>query len=64
MVKNALERKSHEVIELGAKELSYSFALSLREKGNNLSLIASVETPFILKVSQISKNEEIGRAHV
>ena len=51
MVRNALESKSHEVIELGAKELSHSFDLSLREKGNNLSLIASAETLFILKVS-------------
>ena len=58
MVRNALERKSHEVIELRAKELSYSFALSLKEKGINLSLIASVENPFILKVSQISKNDD------
>ena len=57
MVRNALESKFHEVIELGAKELSHNFALSLREKGNNLSLIASAETPFILKVSQISRND-------
>ena len=54
---NSLESKSHEVIELGAKELSHTFTLSLREKENNLNLIASVETPFILKVSQISRND-------
>ena len=57
MVRNALESKPHEVIELGAKKLSHSFALFLREKGNNLSIIASAETLFILKVSQISKND-------
>ena len=57
MVRNALESKSHEVIEFRAKELSHNFALSLRENGNNLSLMASVDTPFILKVSQMSRND-------
>ena len=57
MVRNVLESKSHEVIEFGAKELSHNFALSLRENGNNLSLMVSVEIPFILKVSQISRND-------
>ena len=56
-MRNALDSKSHEVIEFGAKELSHNFALSLRENGNNLNLMASADTPFILKVSQISKND-------
>ena len=56
-VRKAFDSKSLEVIELGFNELSHSLALSLKEKGNSLSLIASRLTPFILKVSQISKNE-------
>ena len=41
------------VIKPAGRELSHSFALSFKEKGNNLSRIASLLTPLCLKVSHI-----------
>lgn len=52
--KNACDNCSHVVIESGGSEWSHARALSLIEKGNNLSLKASLETPFIFIVSQYS----------
>ena len=43
-------------------ELSHALALSVKENGNNLSLIASSEAPLTLNISQISK--KIGNVEI
>ena len=43
------------LIDPVGREFNQSLALSLKEKGNNLNLIASSDTPLYLKVAQISK---------
>ena len=51
LARNTLLRSSQVVIKLGGIESNQSRALSLREKGNNLSHIASSEAPLHFKVS-------------
>ena len=51
LARNTLLRSSQVVIELGGRESNQSRALSLREKGNDLSRIASGEAPLHFKVS-------------
>ena len=56
LFKNISVKSSHVVIEFGGNELSQLFALSLKENGNNLNLMASSEIPLCLNVSQSSRN--------
>jgi hypothetical protein len=46
------------VMEPGGKLFSHVLALSFKEKGNILSLMASSEAPLILKVLHISRKLE------
>jgi hypothetical protein len=43
------------MMDLAGNDFTQDFAISLREKRKSLKLISSLETPFILKVSQVSK---------
>ncbi|KAI3810403.1 hypothetical protein L1987_20015 [Smallanthus sonchifolius] len=53
--RNFWARSSHVVIDPVGREFSHALALSLKEKGNIWRRIASFDTPFSLKVSQISR---------
>ena len=57
--KNFYTKASQVVIEFGSKDISQLFALPFKENGNNLSLIASLLTPFILNVAKNSRKFEM-----
>jgi len=53
LLRNAMERASHMVNELGSSICSQSLALSFNEKGKSYNRIASVDTPLSLIVSNL-----------
>ena len=53
--RNLCTKASQVVIEFGSKDMSQLFALPFNENGNNLSLTASLLTPFILNVANNSR---------
>ena len=55
LVKNFYAKSFHVVIVPDGSASNHPFALSFNENGNSLNLMASSDTPFDLKVSQISK---------
>jgi len=56
LLRNALDRTSQVVNELGSPFYSQSLALSFREKGKSCRQIASVDTPLSLMVSHFARN--------
>jgi len=56
LLRNALERTSQVVNELGSSFCSQSLALSLNEKRKSRSQIASVDTPLSLIVLHFARN--------
>ena len=55
LARNFCTKVAQSNIDPAGKEFNYSLALSFREKGNNLNLIASLGTPLTLNISHISK---------
>lgn len=53
--RNVLAKSSHVVMVNGGSEFNHAFALSQRENGKSLNLIASSETLLCLKVSHNSR---------
>ena len=55
LLKNAVDRASQVVKELGSSLRSQSLALSVNEKGKSRSLMASAGTPLSLIVSHFAR---------
>ena len=55
LARNFCVKVAQLVIDPTVKEFNHSLALSFREKGNNLSLMASSGTSLTLNVSHISR---------
>ena len=60
LARNFCVKVAQLVIDPTVKEFNHSLALSFREKGKSLSVMASSGTPFTLNISQISKNKLYG----
>jgi len=58
LARKTLVSSSHVVIHPDGKECSQALALSLSEKGNNHTRIASMETPLSFNMSHTSKKTE------